>query len=814
MQKYLLIIFSFFIAVVTCRSQTITIDASQAGRQQIIDGFGTCLSGTSGEQTWMQNLYFNDAGCSIVRMDLVPRFVSPYSDNSYNSPWFHNNPPLPGPDGNNVRTYTDASDYTRLFNDTRAQIAVMGPDINENILKFDLNHTFPRVAGAMAQAGISRKVQLGDFKMTASIWSPAPWLKISSGNTYNDPYWYPGPYTGTPYPFIWYDNFVGGRLDVSGTPRAEFFDGVENTSALTQFARSTAAYIKGIQDTYGFTFYSISIQNELNFETFYNSCTYPLSSQYIAALKAVRQEFDKYDDLKNIKIMGPEDLLGNDAYGMWEYGGPVHKNLQYLTELAKDLEASNIVDYFCIHGYASDGVNSAGSNSTLWDWWRAGWTTSPAPGIPADVKGFTAYNKKSWMTETSGENPAWLSPATGFPNNGGFSIALKIHQALTNGRESAWIYWQFADGSDVEKSTLTDGNLQGSSPKYVAFKHFSKYIRPNAIRVSTTVSDVANIQASSYVHDADQSLAVVIVNSNSTAQTVTVNVPDLPFQISSFDAYTSGDNNYWQNSTLSVDQQQVSITVPGYGVTTLYGQGTQSIALRDPENPANTESGLDYKYYEGTWSVLPDFTMLSPVKSGVATSFDLSQRLRDDNFAFVYEGFIDVPEDGLYTFFTSSDDGSRLYIGNKLIVDNDGLHGLIEQSGEIGLKAGKHAIRIEFFEATGGQSLSLSYSGPGITKTTVSSSAFYREVEIVTNIQKFAEKAFYLFPNPASSSITVKAVNGGKIRVKILSPSGQVMHEQNGGNQLAVSLSELKSGLYFVEISDGENMSIEKLIKE
>ena len=110
--------------------QTVTIDTSPAGRRQAMDGFGTCLSGTEGEQAWWQNMYFNDLQASMLRVDLTPSFKSPYSDFTYNSPWFHNSPALPGPENNNVRTYTSAADYTRLFAGRHAQIAVMGPDIN------------------------------------------------------------------------------------------------------------------------------------------------------------------------------------------------------------------------------------------------------------------------------------------------------------------------------------------------------------------------------------------------------------------------------------------------------------------------------------------------------------------------------------------------------------------------------------------------------------------------------------------------------------------------------------------------------------
>ena len=567
------------LAPLIINAQTVTIDASIAGRQQTIDGFGTCLSGLSGTQAWMQNLYYDDAYCSILRVDLVPQFISTYSEFSVNSPWFHNNPSLPGPDGNNVRTYTSASDYTRNFGGRNAKIAVMGSDIAKNILMFDLNNDGAKATDAMAKAGASRKTKLGDFKFTASIWSPAPWLKVSSGNAYGSS----GdimPKEGANWPFIWGGNYAGGKLDVSGTTRAAFFDGVENTSALTQFARMTAAYVKGVQDKSGVKFYAISIQNELNFETFYNSCTYPLTSQYAAALKAVKKEFMKYADLKDIKLMGPEDLLGGDAYGMWQYGASsnpvdqvIHKNLQYLTELAKDAEATAAMDYYCIHGYASDGVSSAGSNSTLWDWWSNGWTTSPAGGIPANIKGFRSYNKKSWMTETSGEEAAWLEPASGFPKNGGFSVGLKIHQALTNGYQSGWVYWQFAEDKSVHSMTLTDKTALANSPKYVAFKHFSRFIRPNSVRLNTSIANGANINVSSYVHDVDKTLSIVIVNSNATSQTVTVNIPTQPYVIATMNAYTSGNNSYWKSSALTVNQNKVTVTIPGYGISTLNGTG-------------------------------------------------------------------------------------------------------------------------------------------------------------------------------------------------------------------------------------------------
>jgi len=98
----------------------------------------------------------------------------------------------------------------------------------------------------------------------------------------------------------------------------------------------------------------------------------------------------------------------------------------------------------------------------------------PQAGNTRQCQGLHRLHKKSWMTETSGENPAWLypDPAIGFPSEGAWGLALRIHQALTTGQESAWVYWQFSDGSAVSASTLTDSSRGTNSAKYTAAKHF------------------------------------------------------------------------------------------------------------------------------------------------------------------------------------------------------------------------------------------------------------------------------------------------------------------------------------------------------
>jgi O-glycosyl hydrolase len=575
------------------KGQEVTIDTSMAGRHQVIDGFGTCLSGNEGTNSWWQQLYFDDLGASMVRVDLTPNFRSPFSDNAYNSPTWGN----AGPQGFYARAYTNATDYSQTFSGHSVQIAVMGPNIDTNIGYF----VFPAAPGAVARAGIMRRLQLGDFKLFGSLWSPAPWVKVMSGNTYGGSS-FGMPAKGAPWPFIWLGNFAGGKLDVSGAALTNFDDsaqgGLGPTSALTQFARCTAAYVRGFQRANQVQFYALSIQNELNFEEFYNSTTYPLSAQYIAALKAVRAEFDKYSDLASIKLMGPEDLMGGDPYSLWQYGSratTVHKNLQYLQNIASDTTAASALSFFCIHGYANDGTTAAGSNPIQWNWWLNGWTNSPGAGIPAQVKGTAGYGKKSWMTETSGEAPAWLWPSNGFPNQGAWSIALKIQQALVAGEQSAWAYWQFTDGNAVGASTLTDATQQTNAPKYVATKHFFRFIRPNFVRVDALITNAPSLDASAYLAPSNAALTVVLVNSASNAVTVQVHVPQLPAALTSFQSFTSDPAALWASNTVPIPGGTAQVSVPGYGVCSLFGQ-----TLTRPMPPAITRVPQSAKMSAGT----------------------------------------------------------------------------------------------------------------------------------------------------------------------------------------------------------------------
>ena len=126
------------------------------------------------------------------------------------------------------------------------------------------------------------------------------------------------------------------------------------------------------------------------------------------------------------------------------------------------------------------------------------------------------------------------------------------------------------------------------------------------------------------------------------------------------------------------------------------------------------QNGLNYQYYESsTFSVVPDFKNLNATKSGISNNFDLSFKNRDTLFAMVFTGYINIKQTAVYSFIVKSDDGSRLFINDSLIVDNDGL-GSKFKSALIGLEKGFHDIRLEYIQAKGGASLEMYYEAESI----------------------------------------------------------------------------------------------------
>jgi len=159
---------------------------------------------------------------------------------------------------------------------------------------------------------------------------------------------------------------------------------------------------------------------------------------------------------------------------------------------------------------------------------------------------------------------------------------------------------------------------------------------------------------------------------------------------------------------------------PGYPISEKRYECRKAADLLPPVEASSTlEPGLRYNYYEGGWQTLDQMPDRQPTSTGVTPNFDIALRKRNEHFALKFEGLIDVPADGLYEFFTESDDGSALYIDGRQVVDNNNLQGMTERAGRIALKQGLHRIDVRYFNATGGMGLNVRWSGPQTPKAAI-----------------------------------------------------------------------------------------------
>jgi predicted alpha/beta superfamily hydrolase len=158
-----------------------------------------------------------------------------------------------------------------------------------------------------------------------------------------------------------------------------------------------------------------------------------------------------------------------------------------------------------------------------------------------------------------------------------------------------------------------------------------------------------------------------------------------------------------------------AISASGKYDKTIKGNFVLGEALPSVPQPKKIkQGGLKYSYYEGSWEKLPDFKKLKPIQTGFADSlFNINKLPSKTNFACLLEGYIEIINDGYYVFAIVSNDGSKLFLGDKLIIDNDVVRSAENiKSFVLPLKKGFYPIRIEYLQKDESSSLQLLYLTP------------------------------------------------------------------------------------------------------
>lgn len=454
----------------------------------------------------------------------------------------------------------------------------LGPDLEANIAKMDFANRKTEVYGQMAVWLRQHALEPDRVKITGSIWSPPHWMK---GPTGKEQYHVLDPSTKKPTPWLSggeTGDSIGGRL-------------LQTDDNRQQFGRYVAAWLKGFEAQYGVPLYAASIQNELSFENPFDSATYFLGPdgekeqwwQYAKALEAVRAELVRHRI--QTKIMGPHmSQVGetpSNPWGLWH-------QMSYI-EAVKAHPDRLLIDF--LFAYNSNGYMGTSEDAVkMWAGYYQGKQAVPggwaswvkAPGVARD-------SKPIWISEAGGAQAGWLNGKEGSPGDGAITVALKMHNALVHANASAYVYWQLSDTDDEESEHTLLGKNHVTHPteskKYAAFKQFSRYIRPGAVRIAARFSNgqssvgaksgydtYGSLNVSAYLHEADRTLTIVLVNMRASDEKARIAVPG-SLHVRSLQAHlTTRSASFAKQKDLSVSGDWVELTVPAHSVLTLHGE--------------------------------------------------------------------------------------------------------------------------------------------------------------------------------------------------------------------------------------------------
>ncbi len=183
----------------------------------------------------------------------------------------------------------------------------------------------------------------------------------------------------------------------------------------------------------------------------------------------------------------------------------------------------------------------------------------------------------------------------------------------------------------------------------------------------------------------------------------------------------------------------------GLSAGTTYYYRVQAINANGPSGfDPGSLSGVSYSFCSnsaiGSWSNMSGLNTLTPTSTGTATNVTLSvvPNTITTNYALKFQGTIKVSTAGVYTFFTTSDDGSDLYVGGydsaHLVVKNDFLQGATQRSGTVTLAVGTYPVYVTYFQQGGGVALSVAYTKPGGSQVNIPDSAWINPFSSATTL--------------------------------------------------------------------------------
>lgn len=142
-------------------------------------------------------------------------------------------------------------------------------------------------------------------------------------------------------------------------------------------------------------------------------------------------------------------------------------------------------------------------------------------------------------------------------------------------------------------------------------------------------------------------------------------------------------------------------------------------------SPKDLQQGLNCKVYKGRFKTVKEIKNTNIDREGPVLNTYIPDTIYRESFGLILSGYFKSEEKGIYEFELNSDDGSALYIGTSLVVNNDGIHGSKAEKGAIALREGMYPITLFYFQTTGYSQFNLNAKFPDNTNHKLEPSDFY-----------------------------------------------------------------------------------------
>lgn len=307
------------------------------------------------------------------------------------------------------------------------------------------------------------------------------------------------------------------------------------------YAEYLARYVREYRDRFGIELYAISPANEPDVSAAYQSCTWSA-----ADLRDFIRDFLKpalAEQRVSIRLIAPESLAWSE--------------LAHAVPIENDPETNALVQIIGLHNYNND-------------------PTTNEPAVSAEAVAQTrALKKRLWLTEISTLEPDDPSMRDAL------IWAKTIHKHMVLAETNAWLWWwgvlgeasgsHFRTGQGLIYFRHEDGSFNVRK-RFWCLAHYSRFIRPGAVRIGATASPVDGVYVSAYRSQEESTPTLVIVAINTTASDQPCTISLVNIAADTLQTYVTSDAlDLAQMAGIAVTNGELALTLAPRSVTTLAG---------------------------------------------------------------------------------------------------------------------------------------------------------------------------------------------------------------------------------------------------